>query len=112
MNLKAGYLADFASLLFPELCAACGESLMANEKLVCAACLYSLPFTNFHLQPGNIVAQQFWGKIRLEGAYAMFYFTKGGKIQNLMHQFKYKGMHQLGNLLGNIAGGQLINNEV
>ena len=85
---------------------------MANEQLVCADCLYNLPFTNFHLQPDNIVARQFWGKINLEAAYALFYFTKGGKVQNLMHQFKYKGVKQIGNLLGNIAGGQLTKNEI
>jgi ComF family protein len=112
MKLQRGYLADFVSLLFPELCAACRESLMANEHLICTDCRYNLPFTNFHLQPGNIVAQQFWGKIKVEGAYALYYFTKGGKIQNLMHQFKYKGVKQIGNLLGNIAGEQLIKNEV
>jgi ComF family protein len=63
------------------------------------------------LQPGNIVAQQFWGKINLEAAYSLYYFSKGGKIQSLMHQFKYRGMKQIGNLLGNIAGSQLIKNE-
>jgi ComF family protein len=112
MNVKGGYLADFVSLLFPELCAACRESLVANEQLICTDCLYHLPYTNFHLQPDNIVARQFWGKIQLEGAYALYYFNKGGKIQNLMHQFKYNGMRQIGNLLGNIASGQLIKNEV
>lgn len=112
MKLQHGYLSDFVSLLFPELCAACRESLMANEYLICTDCLYNLPFTNFHLQADNIVAQQFWGKIELEGAYSLYYFSKGGKIQNLMHQFKYKGMKEIGNLLGNIAGGQLIKNKV
>ena len=112
MKVKSSYLADFVSLLFPELCAACSESLMANEYLICTDCRFNLPFTNFHLQPDNIVAQQFWGKIQLEGAYSLYYFSKGGKIQNLMHQFKYKGMKQIGNLLGNIAGGQLIKNKV
>lgn len=112
MKLQSTYLADFVSLLFPELCAACRESLMANEHLICTECRYSLPFTNFHLQPDNIVAQQFWGKIQLEVAYSLYYFSKGGKIQNLMHQFKYKGMKHIGNLLGNIAGDQLIKNKV
>src|SRR6185437_14010669 len=110
MKLQHGYLADFVSLLFPELCAACRASLVANEELICTDCLYNLPLTNFHLQPNNIVARQFWGKIDLEGAYALYYFTKGGKIQNLMHQFKYKGIRQIGNLLGNIAGEQLNKN--
>jgi ComF family protein len=112
MKVKGGYLSDFVSLLFPELCAACRESLMANEYLICTDCRYNLPFTNFHLQADNIVAQQFWGKIQLEGAYSLYYFSKGGKIQNLMHQFKYRGIKQIGNLLGNIAGGQLIKNKV
>ena len=111
MKVKGNYLADFVSLLFPELCAACRASLMANEHLICMNCRYTLPFTNFHLQPDNIVARQFWGKIPIEGAYALYYFTKGGKVQNLMHQFKYRGMRQIGDLLGNIAGEQLIKNN-
>ena len=112
MKLTRGYLADFVSLLFPELCPACGESLMANEHIVCTDCLYNLPVTNFHLQPDNIVARQFWGKINLESAYALYYFAKGGKTQNLMHHFKYRSMPQIGNLLGNIAGVQLAKTDV
>jgi ComF family protein len=108
VKLQAGYLADFVSLLFPELCQACGESLVAGEELLCLDCRYNLPFTDFHLKPDNLVAQQFWGKIDLEAAYALCYFTKGGKMQHLMHQFKYKGIQNIGNLLGNIAGEQLI----
>jgi len=112
MKLQASYLADFVSLLFPELCKACGESLVAGEDLLCTDCRYNLPFTNFHLKADNIVAQQFWGKINLEAAYAMCYFTKGGKMQHLMHQFKYRGIQNIGDLLGNIAGEQLIKNPV
>lgn len=111
MNLKGSYLTDFVSLLFPELCAACRENLHANEEIICTNCLYNLPFTNFHERADNIVARQFWGKIKLEAAYALFYFTKGGKIQNLMHQFKYNGVQQIGNMMGNIAGEQLIKND-
>jgi len=111
MKLQSGYLADFLSLLFPELCPACGTTLVAHEQVICTDCLYNLPFTNFHLQPGNIVAQQFWGKIKVEEAYSLYYFSKGGKVQNLMHHFKYKNMPGIGNMLGNIAGKQLSANE-
>jgi len=112
MKLQEGYMADFISLFFPELCQACGESLITGEELICTDCRYNLPFTDFHLKPDNMVAQQFWGKINLEAAYAMCYFTKGGKMQHLMHQFKYKGMQKIGNMLGNIAGEQLIKNQI
>ncbi|MEZ2337017.1 ComF family protein [Mucilaginibacter sp. RCC_168] len=112
MKLLRGYLADFVSLLFPELCPACQTSLVVNEYIICSDCRYNLPYTNFHLQADNIVAQQFYGKIKVEAAYALYYFTKGGKVQNLMHHFKYKGMQQIGNLLGHIAGTQLAQNPV
>lgn len=81
--------------------------MVAHEKVICTDCRYNLPLTNFHLQADNIVARQFWGKIKLEGAYSLYYFTKGGKVQNLMHHFKYKGMPQIGEMLGKIAGSQL-----
>ena len=110
MKLLRGYLSDFVSLLFPELCPACQASLVANEYIICSDCRYNLPYTNFHLQADNIVAQQFYGKLKVEAAYALYYFTKGGKVQNLMHHFKYKGMQRIGNLLGNIAGTQLTQN--
>ena len=111
MQLRA-YLKDFVSLIFPELCVACRAGLMANEDRLCTDCLYNLPFTNFHLQPDNIVARQFWGKLPIKGAYSLYYFNKGGNIQNMMHLFKYNGMHSIGNMLGNIAGKQLLQNEV
>ncbi len=112
MKLRTGYLADFVSLLFPELCQACKANLVAGEELICTECRYSLPFTNFHFKPDNMVAQQFWGKINVEAAYALCYFVKGGRLQHLMHQFKYKGVKKIGNLLGNIAGDQLALNAV
>jgi ComF family protein len=106
------YLADFVTLLFPQLCPACGQSLVSGEKVICTECRFSLPLTNFHQQPDNIVAQQFWGKLPLQGAYALYYFAKGGKVQNLMHHFKYRNMPQIGNALGEIAGTQIIKNAV
>jgi ComF family protein len=112
MKVLRGYLADFISLLFPELCPACQASLVANERIICSDCSYNLPYTNFHLQADNVVAQQFYGKINVEAAYALYYFTKGGKVQSLMHHFKYMGMQQIGDLLGNMAGVQLIENAV
>lgn len=111
MNLKRSYLADFISLVFPELCAACNASLVAGEELVCTECRFNLPYTDFHRQPDNAVAQQFWGKVKLEGAYALLYFSKGGNVQNMMHQFKYKGMREIGNLMGSIAGRHLAQSD-
>jgi len=110
--MRNTYLSHFIDLLFPRLCQACKANLLGTEDLICTDCLYYLPYTNFHLQPGNIVAQQFWGKVKLEHAYALLYFEKGGKVQHLMHQFKYRGMQKIGNKLGAIAAAQLLQNPL
>lgn len=107
MQLLRTYLNDFVSLLFPRLCPACNTSLVAGEKIICTDCRYNLPFTNFQEHADNIVARQFWGKLNIESAYALYYFNKGGKVQNLVHHLKYKDMPQIGNVLGEISGMQL-----
>jgi ComF family protein len=107
MNRVSTYLHDFIALIFPELCQACGGSLVNGEDVICMNCVYDLPYTNFHQQPDNVVARQLWGRIDLQNVYVLLYFSKGGKVQNMMHQFKYKNMPRIGNRLGEIAGKQL-----
>jgi ComF family protein len=102
------YLSDFLSLFFPEICYACGDSLVESEALICSTCLYQLPFTNYHLEPENKLAKQFWGRVHINSAMAFLYFNKGGKVQNLMHQLKYNNQQQIGVILGNLYGKQLL----
>lgn len=110
MKFSQTYLADFVSLIFPQLCRACGESMVGGERLICTSCLFDLPYTDFHQQADNAVARQFWGKLPVQAAYALCYFTKGGKMQHLMHQFKYNGIKDIGTMLGKLAGDRLIKN--
>jgi ComF family protein len=107
MNKVSRYFHDFIALIFPQLCQACGNSLVAGEDMICFSCIYDLPYTNFHQIPDNVVARQFWGRIDLKLAYVLLYFNKGGKVQSMMHRFKYKNMPRIGNRLGEIAGKQL-----
>lgn len=110
MNLRA-YLTDFIALIFPDLCHACGESLVSGEELICTQCIYDLPYTNFHQQADNIVTRQFWGKVKLDATYALLYFNKGGKTQQLIHALKYKNTPLIGNKLGNMAGAQMLQTD-
>lgn len=112
MNWSRTYLADFLSIIFPQVCQACKQSLTRQEKLICTSCVYQLPYTNFHLHPDHAVARQFWGKIKLEASYALLYFNKGTNVQRLLHRFKYRNMPQIGNMLGHMAGERLRNLDV
>ncbi len=107
MKWRSSYLSDFIALIFPQLCQVCGTNLVTGEKLICTGCTYDLPYTNFHKQKDNVVARQLWGRIDVDMAYVLLYFYKGGKVQNMMHSFKYRNMPLIGNKLGSLAGTQL-----
>lgn len=98
---------DFVSLFFPALCYSCGETLFKNENSICTHCQYHLPKTNFHLSNDNPVAKIFWGRINLVAAAAYFFFIKGGRVQQLIHELKYKGAKQVAFDIGKLYGHEL-----
>ncbi|MFL5765085.1 MAG: ComF family protein [Bacteroidia bacterium] len=100
-------LNDFISLIFPEVCASCGNSLYKREDTICTWCVYHLPKTNFHLYNDNPVAKIFWGRVNIYSAGAYYGFNKGGKVQHLVHQLKYKGKKEIGHVLGKLYGPEL-----
>lgn len=99
---------DFISLFFPRTCYACGNNLFQNEKIICTSCLLHLPKTNFHKSTDNPVSKVFWGRVNITTATSMYYYRKGGKVQHLISQLKYKGHKEIGIFLGELFGSQLI----
>ncbi|MBA3705022.1 MAG: ComF family protein [Bacteroidetes bacterium] len=100
-------LNDFVSLIFPHVCASCGKSLYKKEYSICIHCAYHLPKTNFHLDKENPIAKIFWGRINIHSAGAFYGFNKGGKVQHLIHQLKYKGNKEVGITVGKWYGYDL-----
>jgi ComF family protein len=98
------YIYDFISLIFPRICACCGNSLWKHEEKLCQSCEYHLPKTNFHQDIDNPVSQLFRGRVNIETGAAFLYFNKGSKVQRLVHQLKYKGRKDLGVCLGEQYG--------
>jgi len=101
------YIKDFAGLIYPKVCYACGNVLLSDEEVVCTFCLYELPETNFHNDNDNKLSQIFWGRVRLEGVTALFYYQKGSKVQRLIHEFKYRGKREIGVFTGKLLAGRL-----
>ncbi|MFQ5334463.1 MAG: ComF family protein [Flavobacteriales bacterium] len=103
-------LNDFISLLFPQICAACGKPLYKTENAVCTFCRYHLPRTGYHLERDNPVSRLFWGKVDVFAATAYYFFRKGDKVQRLIHQLKYNGQQQVGITVGRFMGSELKDN--
>jgi ComF family protein len=98
---------DFISLIFPQVCVSCGKSLYKSEHSICTYCSYHLPKTNFHTDNENPIAKIFWGRINIHSASAYYSFGKGGKVQHLIHQLKYRGQKDIGVTLGKFYGYDL-----
>jgi len=102
------YFDDFIHLLYPNLCNACNEKTPLKDNIVCLSCQYHLTKTNLHLEKENLFTQKFWGRIQLHSAAALFYYVKGGRTQQLIHNLKYKNKREVGIYLGEMYGKQLI----
>lgn len=102
------FLRDLINLIFPATCAACGNVLLNNERIICLSCNYNLPRTNYHLEPDNPVELIFWGRVRIEYATAFYFFNKGSKFRHLIHELKYNGRKDIGIELGKIFGYEIM----
>jgi ComF family protein len=102
-------LDDFISLIYPNICAACGNSLFKHEEVLCNFCEFHLPQTNFHMEEENPVSAIFWGRANIVSAAAYYHFNKGSKVQRLIHLLKYKGRRDIGIYLGRQYGSFLKN---
>lgn len=98
-------------LIYPRLCCACESHLQQNEDVLCTYCHYHLPKTWFHRWPDNPLAKVFWGRIMLEKVFAFYFYTKGGKVQHVLHQLKYNNRPELGVYLGKLFAGDLLKDD-
>jgi ComF family protein len=98
---------DLLWLIYPELCVSCSKPLPTGVKCLCTNCRFHLPKTNFHLEKENPVIKQFWGKVKIEAAASYFLFTKGEKVQHLIHLLKYGKRRDIGVFIGEIYGYDL-----
>ncbi len=97
-------LDDFSHLFFPHICAGCGSDRASHRLPLCIQCISQLPLTNFHSYAGNPVEKYFWGRMPVAAATACCHFTEGSVLQDLLHQFKYKGNKELGYFFGRQMG--------
>ncbi len=103
----AQYIKDFAGLIYPKVCYACGNALLYNEHVVCTYCQHELPETNFHNEENNKLDQFFWGRVHLEAVTALFFYQKGCKVQKLIHKLKYQGKREIGFFSGKLLASRL-----
>ena len=101
------FLKDIFNLFFPDVCLNCKLQLSKNESLICTQCRHDFPETNFTNTPENIIEKKFYGRVPLQAATSLFYYHKNGKVQQIIHQLKYKQQQEIGTLFGNWLGEEM-----
>ena len=79
---------------------------------MCSYCSTHLPYTDFYTYSPNPMEMLFWGRAEIAAATALLYFRKGGGVQELVHQLKYKGQCEIGVHFGRELGITLAENPV
>ena len=102
---------NILSLFYPRLCAACGDALQQNESCICLDCMLHLPETQFHKEHFNPLRSVFDGRVPVEEVSALMSYKKANRTQKILHNLKYKGQKEIGAVLGEYFGGQLITEE-
>ena len=99
---------DFINLLYPRFCQSCQKTLLKNENVICTSCLHELPVTNYQADNENATSKVFYGRIKIEHATSLLLFEKKGKVQQLIHNLKYRGQEEVGEYLGKWLGKELL----
>ena len=107
MHRIAVLLEDLYGLFFPDLCLACSRNTPVKGDIFCLSCQIKLPKTGFHDHRENPFTERFWGRLPLSSGAAFFHFVKGGRVQHLIHQLKYKEKRTIGLELGRSYGALL-----
>ena len=94
-----------ADLVFPPVCACCGQRLIDRESMVCEECLNEkfekVNYTQNDILPNSVSFHL-----------ALWRFDKYGYLQNLLHKLKYDHCTGIGVQLGYEAGRHLMAGNV
>lgn len=103
-NIFLSYWRAFVDFMYPPTCQACGRPLAAGERTLCTGCRVHLPYTHYEHWDGNPTARAFYGRVPLQRAASVLFFTADGRVQSMLHALKYKQQPELGLYIGALMG--------
>lgn len=99
---------DFICLFYPNYCLGCEHVLLKGENVVCTECLLELPKTDYHHHHDNEFYRKIQGRVAVKFVMAQYKFVKESRIQQLLHNLKYKNHPEIGVMMGKRYGLDLL----
>ncbi|MCB0698251.1 MAG: ComF family protein [Chitinophagales bacterium] len=107
-NIVKDMADGLSHLFYPRLCEGCNKPLLQEEEILCLNCnIYNLPRTAYHHIHENETFMRFAGRVKIEKATSLAYFTENGLLQHLLHRLKYENRKDIGYFLGKTLGYDL-----
>lgn len=98
-------LKDVSALIFPEACSYCKLELTSSENHICGLCELELKRTYFEeFKENSPLDKLFWGRVKLEKTFALYYFNSVTAIREILHELKYQHKESLGVDMGERIG--------
>lgn len=95
---------SFWQLLYPKRCIICGRRMTEGDGMMCLSCNLDLPRTNLYKDAyDNAMARLFWGKMPVERAAALLYYSPDTQTSHAVMDFKYFGRRDVAEYLGRMA---------
>lgn len=88
---------SYSEIVFPSTCACCGLSTSSEVNSICSLCRQKR-FENAGSAAKDILPKS------VSFVHTLWFFDKGGYLQDLLHQLKYHFMRGIGIELGSILG--------
>ncbi len=106
--VKQAFL-DFVELIYPNLCRCCFENAVErNKNYFCITCHSKFPYTKDIGKLDNDLMYHFYGRVPIERATSLLWYSEGGVVQKLIHNMKYKDMKEIGVQLGAMLGKNIL----
>ncbi len=99
---------SIVQLLYPELCASCGEPISSSDDMICHLCFSKMAFCPYLPGQTHPIEKIFWGRSVVHSATSLFVFSKHGTGQQLLHRLKYKGDKEVGIYLGRMLARRIL----
>ena len=101
MELMKKIYQSYAEIAFPPTCACCGTSTNSEERFICSLCRAER-FENAGTGQTDILPNN------VTFVNTMWYFDKGGYLQDLLHKLKYHHLKGVGLELGYLLGSDFL----
>lgn len=107
------WVRDLLHVIYPQNCLICEAEFNQSKLAICPVCSSELVYTYFEDYPGTTnLDKLFWGRVKLEGTYALLRFKQLNSTQKILHELKYKNNPEVGKHFGKELGAKMKQIEV